>query len=254
MPGRELVHGVAGAARELKPQIPWLRVFVEGVVIVGSILLAFGIDAAWEGAQERDREQEVLEVLRAELASAGQALQVQLDIYVYLERATEDVANRLEARGSGSVMVSDTLLAALVFDMSYDPPTGMTNTLLASGQLDLLRNLDLRTAIAEWPSAIEDGVEEQTSLWRLGDQQLEPLLHDAVPSLGRAYSILSVWENERRLVSGLGHGELTVTASPALWNVLYQRLSMIRSARADLEGVTQAHLRKLVTLVGEAPE
>ena len=24
-------------------QIPWLRVFVEGVVIVGSILLAFGI-------------------------------------------------------------------------------------------------------------------------------------------------------------------------------------------------------------------
>ena len=150
-------------------------------------------------------------------------------------------------------MVSDTLLAALVFDMSYDPPTGMTNTLLASGQLDLLRNLDLRTAIAEWPSAIEDGVEEQTSLWRLGDQQLEPLLHDAVPSLGRAYSILSVWETEHGLVSGLGHGDLAVTASASLWNVLYQRLSMIRSARGDLEGVTQAHLRKLVTLVGEGP-
>ncbi len=29
----------------MKPQIPWLRVLVEGVVIVGSILLAFGIDA-----------------------------------------------------------------------------------------------------------------------------------------------------------------------------------------------------------------
>ena len=27
----------------MTPQIPWLRVFVEGVVIVGSILLAFGI-------------------------------------------------------------------------------------------------------------------------------------------------------------------------------------------------------------------
>jgi len=26
-------------------QIPWLRVLVEGVVIVGSILLAFGIEA-----------------------------------------------------------------------------------------------------------------------------------------------------------------------------------------------------------------
>jgi len=28
-------------------QIPWLRVFVEGVVIVVSILLAFGIEAWW---------------------------------------------------------------------------------------------------------------------------------------------------------------------------------------------------------------
>ncbi len=37
----------------MKAQIPWLRVFVEGVVIVGSILLAFGIDAWWEGVQEQ---------------------------------------------------------------------------------------------------------------------------------------------------------------------------------------------------------
>jgi hypothetical protein len=34
--GPELVRGVEGAGAELKPQIPWLRVFVEGVVIVGS--------------------------------------------------------------------------------------------------------------------------------------------------------------------------------------------------------------------------
>ncbi len=35
-------------------EIPWLRIGVEGVVIVGSILLAFGIDA-WrdESAQRR---------------------------------------------------------------------------------------------------------------------------------------------------------------------------------------------------------
>jgi len=32
----------------LKPPIPWLRVFVEGVVIVGSILLGFGISSSPE--------------------------------------------------------------------------------------------------------------------------------------------------------------------------------------------------------------
>ena len=35
---------LAPTGAQLTPQIPWLRVFVEGVVIVGSILLAFGID------------------------------------------------------------------------------------------------------------------------------------------------------------------------------------------------------------------
>ena len=51
----------------MKPQIPWLRVFVEGVVIVGSILLAFGIDAWWEGRQEREREATYLSALVAEV-------------------------------------------------------------------------------------------------------------------------------------------------------------------------------------------
>ena len=36
-------------------QIPWLRVVVEGVVIVSSILLAFGIEAAWEKAHGEKR-------------------------------------------------------------------------------------------------------------------------------------------------------------------------------------------------------
>ena len=47
----------------MKPQIPWLRVFVEGVVIVGSILLAFGIDAWWEDRGDRVAEREALEQL-----------------------------------------------------------------------------------------------------------------------------------------------------------------------------------------------
>ncbi len=44
----------------MKPQIPWLRVFVEGVVIGGSILLAFGIQAWWEGRGVRVQDQALL--------------------------------------------------------------------------------------------------------------------------------------------------------------------------------------------------
>ncbi len=55
-------------------QIPWLRVFVEGVVIVGSILLAFGIDAAWEERQGRERKTAHLEALAVEIADTRSAL------------------------------------------------------------------------------------------------------------------------------------------------------------------------------------
>ena len=45
------------------PQIPWARVLVEGVVIVASILLAFGIDAWWEQRQDREEERRILQAL-----------------------------------------------------------------------------------------------------------------------------------------------------------------------------------------------
>jgi hypothetical protein len=43
----------------LPDRIPWLRILVEGAVIVGSILLAFGIDAWWDAAQDRGVEQRI---------------------------------------------------------------------------------------------------------------------------------------------------------------------------------------------------
>ena len=55
----------------MKAQIPWLRVFVEGVVIVGSILLAFGIDAWWDGSKERADELDYLRALRSEFQAAA---------------------------------------------------------------------------------------------------------------------------------------------------------------------------------------
>ncbi len=53
----------------MKAQIPWLRVFVEGVVIVGSILLAFGLQAWWGERQERRAEQELLLNLQGEFSA-----------------------------------------------------------------------------------------------------------------------------------------------------------------------------------------
>jgi hypothetical protein len=47
--------------------IPWLRVLVEGVVIVLSVLLALGADAWWQGQLEREEEDGLLRSLHAEI-------------------------------------------------------------------------------------------------------------------------------------------------------------------------------------------
>ena len=234
--------------------IKWRRLTAELFAIVFGILLAFALQASWEARNDRLSERDLLGVLQAELQDARMQLEVQLDIYVYLERATETVADLLSSNGWGTVMVADTLLAGVIFDMSYDPPTGTATTLLSSGQIDLLRSLELRSALAAWPAAIEDGVEEQLSSWRLGDERLEPLLQAAVPNLGPTYAVLSYWQKEKRIVSGASESETAVSASPELWNVVYQQLTMIRNARVDLVDITLDHLQRLEALVTQELE
>ncbi len=58
----------------MKQKIPWNRFTVEAIVIVGSILLAFAIDAWWEERLERELEQDYLSGFQADLLSDGGAL------------------------------------------------------------------------------------------------------------------------------------------------------------------------------------
>ena len=60
----------------MKSTIPWLRVIAEGVVIVGSILLAFGIDAWWEVRVQHEEETQLLADLAEEFASNRSRLEL----------------------------------------------------------------------------------------------------------------------------------------------------------------------------------
>lgn len=51
----------------MKQDVPWNKLALEGVVIVSSILLAFSIDAWWDGRKEFAEQQVVLNDLRIEL-------------------------------------------------------------------------------------------------------------------------------------------------------------------------------------------
>ena len=69
---------------------PSTRLLVEGFVIVVSILLAFGIDAAWQERGERRSERLALQALHAEAVANRQLLETVVD------RVRSDIARAEE--------------------------------------------------------------------------------------------------------------------------------------------------------------
>jgi hypothetical protein len=132
----------------MQKQISWLRVVTEGVVIVVSILLAFGIDAWWERHQDRQDEVQALLDLRADLATDSADLaNLQRRMGTWDDKAMwvdRNVGRDLEA---DSV---ETALRQLWFFSLYQPINASYSGLRDSGQLILLRNTELRRLIVDY--------------------------------------------------------------------------------------------------------
>ena len=133
----------------MKPQIPWLRVFVEGVVIVGSILLAFGLQAWWEGRQEREEEQQyvvaLLDEMRAAEAELERDRQARIGRMAALDSLQGHFVGRLADGAAFTSWVREVIRLAFFF-----PPTAVYDDLVSSGGVRLIRSDELRLALMNY--------------------------------------------------------------------------------------------------------
>ena len=90
-------------------QLPWLRIVAEGVVIVASILFAFGIDRGWDNWQERQEESEALGRLHIEFTENRE--RIELSAFESLAASAEALHRMMQAlpAGASSAAVPDTL-------------------------------------------------------------------------------------------------------------------------------------------------
>jgi hypothetical protein len=137
--------------------IQWKRLSTEAAVIVASILLAFGIDAWWEGRQDRQLEQSILSSLLDEFRGIekmfGHERRTQqgiLDATQRLLRATLDSDFELE-RGAIDRNLADIGWASDATDWN----TAVLDGLISGGDISLVSNTDLRRVLAIWPARIE---------------------------------------------------------------------------------------------------
>jgi len=178
----------------LKPQIPWLRVFVEGVVIVASILLAVGIDAWWEGVQEREEEQAILAGLLLEFETHRGQLErraIRNDTLVaglvLLLEVSDDPAM------SPPIDAMDRALLAARYASTWDPGSGERDALVSSGRLQLIRRVELRAALSGWGAVVDEVRDGETEMRNFVRESIIPHVASKGGPLGRTTAINREW-------------------------------------------------------------
>ena len=142
-------------------QIPWRRILVEGAVIVVSILLAFSIDAWWNIRIEQQREREQLVSMRAEFQAGLSGLdEVLTSVQGHAENVESFIA-LLKAAGDESALIPGPLLGSAITWRTSDVSTSTLDALMSSGDLNLLRNVELRANLASLPAFLLDFTEDE---------------------------------------------------------------------------------------------
>jgi len=178
----------------LSKQIPWFRVVVEGVVIVASILLAFGIQAWWEGSQERELERRYLEALRGEFAAVQANVPGEDDTRAGVLHAHEALIIQTQ---SEEMAPADSLflwMSQTSYPHGFDPPRAVFDDLLSSGGTRLIRSDPLRVELARYGAQLDFTRRLDDQAWATWEQRMQPFLEGRVPRVDRIrrglYSVL----------------------------------------------------------------
>jgi hypothetical protein len=171
------------ALRRISP-FAWLLLQV--AAIVGSILLAFAIDAWWGERKEVIEKNALLESVRSETRSNREHLETDR---VYRQGAMDSAKALLAAIESGryedSTTTLDHRLADLTWFSNVAISTVAVDSLLEGGLIAAVESERLRRYLVRWPHHVE-------ALRKLQEQDYETLMDEVTPFLGRNASLLQI--------------------------------------------------------------
>lgn len=141
------------------------HVIVEGIVIVLSILLAFGIDAMWAQHQDRLEEQEVLASLESDFAANLVSVDRIIEVYELSAGRIERLISLSpeEIRALSQKEVSEIMLST-ANPWTFDPVRGTVDTLVYGGRLAILENPELRKSLVTFLNMVADSHEDMAYL------------------------------------------------------------------------------------------
>jgi len=227
--------------------IQWGRVLIEGVAIVASILLAFGIEAGWAAEGERRLEREELERVFDELAGERQRIVGAERQQAIRASASLEVVALLKTRGTATatVAIPDSLLALLAGSPAFEAQTPTLDGLLRSGSYSVVSDLEVRSAVARLEERLTSASRQQ-----LGTTQYT--MTDLIPALIERGSMSHVLLNSRGAArSQLGGGATQIRADPQIEAIVSYRYIQTVASRDRLAEVGEA-MDRLISAISEA--
>lgn len=241
-----------------RPGRSWSGALLDILLIVGSILIAFALDAWWDGRARASHEREALISLRSELGEARAELDTVLSYNRQRVRAEEYFLGRRPS--DFRRLPGDSLMLAvrgLGGGMTFDPSLGAIEAIVAGG-LDVVADPALRAKIAAWPGALReievdqrlivDRYEKMTDAQVLAGLGPEALAIrsdvERIPT-GKSPARDAVSDRLRRLLEAAAGDELLrgrVAALASSIEELLRELDDVDGRLADLQAAVKAEL------------
>jgi hypothetical protein len=193
--------------------IPWKRLSVEATAIVGSILLAFAIDAWWDDFQQRKQTHTLLTDLEAVFAENVSLIDENIEL---VNKYQGILKHFISVESDGAALISPELTFDTLQSIWRPVTTPNNNSILIakfdSADVDLSIHPLLQDAIAEWRSEVIE-LDERRELLVENES-------DALLAIGRHPEIGLVWAE-------IASGVLPLGGNPQLSD------SLMRNARED---------------------
>lgn len=132
---------------------------LEGVVIVASILLAFGVDALWQNYQDQLDEVSILSNLEKEFASNEIRISSMIDL---IHRQEQAIVSLLQSWSelTPSVDLENKLIMTLLYQGTLNLADGAFDSLIANGG-ETIANQELSNLLHTWPGILENYLEDE---------------------------------------------------------------------------------------------
>ena len=146
----------------MSSKIPWPRILAEGVAIVVSILLAFGIEAWWSNREVRQNVQENLEALREELRGNLRELKPEKSYRNAVMASLERLITQNEGSGVLSSEDVDRLIGDGLWFGTGNFSTGALESILQSDIFSAIQDGQLQRLLASLPELYDDVAEAES--------------------------------------------------------------------------------------------